>query len=186
MKFNIKNAVTGDVQFIAEIDCYIDAPMSMKLGLAVKWAIPNNANLSGADLSGANLSGANLSRANLSRANLSRAYLSGADLSGADLSGANLRGANLSRANLSGAYLSGANLRGASGVIRVGPTADGYEFFGVVRDGAVWIKAECRWFAAADAREHWNKTRANTALGIERLAFVDCIEAAFRARGEIE
>ena len=111
--------------------------------------------------------------------------LRGADLSWADLREANLRGADLRGADLRGADLREANLSGAKGIIRVGPSADGYEFFGVVRDGAVWIKAGCRWFTATDARDHWNKTRANTALGAERLAFVDCIESAFRARGDI-
>lgn len=103
-----------------------------------------------------------------------RADLSGANLSGANLSGADLYGANLSRANLSRA-----NLYGAKGIIRVGPASDGYEFFAVQRDGAVWIKAGCRWFAAADARAHWKETRADTPLGRERLRFVDFLEAHF-------
>ena len=80
---------------------------------ALREAISQCANLSGANLSGANLSGANLSGAYLSGADLSGANLSGANLSGADLSGADLSGANLSGANLSGAYLSGADLSGA-------------------------------------------------------------------------
>jgi len=138
MQYEIYNRWTGDVQLTAEIDATDDAPRSLKIGLAVKWAMKNRANLSyanlsradlrGADLSDANLRGANLSYANLSRANLRGANLSyanlsradlrgadlrGADLSGADLSGADLRDANLSRANLSGADLSRANLRGA-------------------------------------------------------------------------
>jgi hypothetical protein len=93
LKFNVLNRYSGEVQFTAEIDCADDAKASVKLGLAVKWAIESRADLSGADLSGADLSGA--------------------DLSGADLSGADLSGANLSRANLSGANLSGADLSGA-------------------------------------------------------------------------
>ena len=78
IKFNITNSFTGALQFTAEIDCAEDALTSVKIGLAVKWAIKSGANLSRADLSGANLSGANLSGANLS----------GADLIGADLGGA--------------------------------------------------------------------------------------------------
>jgi uncharacterized protein YjbI with pentapeptide repeats len=109
IKFNVTNRFSGSIQFTAQIDCADDAPLSFKLGLAVRWAIKSGANLSGAYLSGAYLSGANLSGANLSGA-----YLSGANLSGANLSGANLSGAYLSRANLSGAYLSGANLSGAN------------------------------------------------------------------------
>jgi hypothetical protein len=128
MKFDVLDRFTGDVKFTAEIDCDDSALPSLKLGLAIKWAVKEKKDLSGAYLSGANLSranlsgaylsGANLSGANLSRANLSGAYLSGANLSGAylsraNLSGAYLSGAYLSRANLSGAYLSGANLSGA-------------------------------------------------------------------------
>jgi uncharacterized protein YjbI with pentapeptide repeats len=114
MKFEIRNRLTGSVQFTAEIECAADAPTSIKIGLAVKWALKSRANLSGANLSGADLSGANLSGANLSGANLSRADLFGADLFGANLFGANLSGANLSRADLFGANLSRANLSRAN------------------------------------------------------------------------
>jgi hypothetical protein len=128
VKFSVNNRFSGAVQFTAEIECADAASTSIKLGLAVQWAIKSRADLrgaylsgadlsgaylSGADLSGADLSGANLSRANLSGANLSRANLSGANLSGADLRGAYLSGAYLSGADLRGAYLRGANLSGA-------------------------------------------------------------------------
>ena len=118
-KYEVRNRFTNAVQFTAEITTTPDMLPSVKLGLAVKWGLANDANLRGADLSGADLSGADLSRANLSRANLNGAYLNdtsliGACLSGADLSGANLRGANLSGADLRGANLSGADLRGAN------------------------------------------------------------------------
>jgi hypothetical protein len=83
MKFEIKNRWTQAIQFTAEIECDDSATLSFKIGLAVKWAFKNSANLSGADLSGADLSGANLRSADLSGANLSGADLSGADLSGA-------------------------------------------------------------------------------------------------------
>ena len=92
----------------------------------------------------------------------------------ADLSGADLRGANLSGANLRGASLSD-----AKGIIRVGPASDGYEFFGVVRDGVAWIRAGCRWLTVENARKHWTETRADTPLGRERILFVDFIEAHF-------
>ena len=55
IKFDIKHWITGEVKFTAEIDCAEDARPSLKLGLAVKWAIESRANLSGAYLSGANL-----------------------------------------------------------------------------------------------------------------------------------
>ena len=90
IKFDVLNRFTGAVQFTAEIECAADAAPSIKLGLAVQWAIKSRANLSGADLSGADLSGADLSGADLSGANLSRADLSGAYLSRADLSRADL------------------------------------------------------------------------------------------------
>ena len=108
MKFEIRNRFTGAVQVIAEIECDEDENFSLKMGLAVRWAVKNGANLSGANLSDAYLSDAYLSGANLSGANLSDANLRGADLSGANLSGANLSGANLSDAYLSDANLSGA------------------------------------------------------------------------------
>ena len=70
MKFDIKNRFDGSVIFSADIDCDIDTPNSVKLGMAVKLAIKLRANLSGAHLSDANLYGANLSDANLYGANL--------------------------------------------------------------------------------------------------------------------
>ena len=75
MKFDILNRFSGAVQFSAELTCDADTLPSIKLGLAVKLAVKEKANLSGANLSDANLSDANLSGANLSRANLSRANL---------------------------------------------------------------------------------------------------------------
>ena len=79
MNFEIKNRFTGEVQFIASIQAKKDDAISVKVGLAVRWAIENKADLSGADLSRADLSGADLSRANLSGADLSRANLSRAN-----------------------------------------------------------------------------------------------------------
>ncbi len=122
-QFPVLNRWTGEAKFTAEISATSDMLTSVKLGLAVKWAVKNKAdlsraylpraNLSGAYLSRADLSGAYLSRADLSGADLSGAYLKRADLSGAYLSGADLSGAYLQRADLSGAYLSGADLSGA-------------------------------------------------------------------------
>ena len=129
MNFYVRNRYTGDVQFTADIDCADDAQTSIKLGLAVRWAIKSRANLYGADLRGANLYGADLRGANLHGANLygadlrdaymrganlHGAYMRGANLYGADLRGANLYGANLYGADLRGADLRGANLHGAN------------------------------------------------------------------------
>ena len=108
IKFDVLSYFTGKVQFTAEIECREDTDYSVKLGLAVQWAIKSRANLGGANLRGANLRGADLRGANLSDANLRGANLSGANLSGANLSGAYLGDANLRGANLSGAYLSDA------------------------------------------------------------------------------
>jgi uncharacterized protein YjbI with pentapeptide repeats len=128
MKFEIKNRFTGAVQVTAEIECDEDESVSIKLGLAVKWAVNARANLAdanladadladadlaGANLAGANLAGADLADADLAGANLAGANLADADLADADLAGANLAGANLAGANLAGADLAGADLAGA-------------------------------------------------------------------------
>ena len=51
MQFEVSNRFSGRVQFTAQIECAEDAPLSIKLGLAVQWA-----RLSGTDLSGARIS----------------------------------------------------------------------------------------------------------------------------------
>ena len=86
--FEILNRFNNKVQVTAQIDCAPDAPVSLKLGLAVRWAVKEKADLRGADLRGAKLSGAKLIGAKLIGADLSEADLDGADLSGAKLSGA--------------------------------------------------------------------------------------------------
>jgi uncharacterized protein YjbI with pentapeptide repeats len=118
LKFDVFHRATGYLQFTAEINCSVDESYSVKLGLAVKWAIETGADLKGAILCGANLSEADLRGADLRGADLRAAILSGANLSEADLSWADLRGAilsgaNLSEADLSWADLSWADLRGA-------------------------------------------------------------------------
>ena len=118
IKFDVHNRYSGAVQFTAEIECAEDAPRSVKLGLAVRWAVRAGANLAGANLAGAyltraNLTGANLVGADLIGAYLTRANLTGANLTEAYLAGADLKGANLTGAYLTGAYLTGANLTGA-------------------------------------------------------------------------
>ena len=129
MKFEIKNRFTGAVQVTAEIECAEDESISIKLGLAVRWAIKTGAYLAdanladaylagaylaGANLADANLAGAYLAGANLARANLARANLADANLADANLARANLADANLADANLARAYLADANLAGAS------------------------------------------------------------------------
>jgi len=123
IKQEIRNRWTNAVQFTADITCAPDATIGVRIGLAVKWARQNDANLRGADLRYADLSsadlryadlrGADLRYANLYDANLRGANLSDADLSGADLRYADLSSADLRYADLRGADLSSANLRGA-------------------------------------------------------------------------
>jgi len=114
MKFDILNRFSGAIQVSVEIECFADAPPSIKLGLAVRAAIKEMADLRSADLRSADLRSADLSSANLSSANLRSANLRSADLSSADLSSANLRSANLRLADLRSANLSSANLSSAN------------------------------------------------------------------------
>ena len=203
MKFDIINRWSGSVQFTAEIECGEDAPISMKIGLAVKWAIKTRANLSdanlsdaklsgaylsGENLSGANLSRANLSRANLSSANLSRAYLSSANLSRAYLSDANLSDAylsdaNLSDANLSGAYLSGANLSGAylSGANLSDANLSGANLSGANLSGAYLSGAYLSGANLSGA----NLSGANLSDANLRIIRADIFEILLTAPGEV-
>jgi len=194
MKFEVRNRYSGEVQFTAEIDCSEDAARSVKLGLAVIWAIENGVNLSGANLSGANLSwanlsGANLSWANLYEANLYEANLSGANLSWANLTRANLSGANLTRANLTRADLyradlyrakgpTGADLKGRDACISMGPMGSRNDVLVAWRyaDGTV-VNAGCfrgsiDEFAAAVRNTHGDSYHAQIygyAIGLLRV-----------------
>ena len=173
MKFDVLSRLTGKVQFTAEIDCAPDAAVSIKLGLAVRWAFRTNANLSGANLRGADLGGANLSGANLGGANLRGADLGDAYLSGANLGGANLRGAYLRDANLGGAWI----IQGAT-------RADGYSFLLTNLPGeGVRVKAGCRNFSIEEAERHWKKTRGYTPLGRETALIIAGMVEQAKARG---
>jgi len=112
INFNIESRWMSAIIFTAEIDCCEDEKTSVKLGLAVKWAIKSDADLSDADLSDADLSDADLRDANLRGADLRDADLRGANLRDADLSDADLRGANLRDADLRGANLFGHKVTG--------------------------------------------------------------------------
>lgn len=90
IRFDVLNRFTGETQFSTEIDCGEDADRSIKLGLAVQWALENGADLRGASLRNADLRGADLSGADLRGADLRNADLRGVDLSGVDLRGADL------------------------------------------------------------------------------------------------
>ena len=170
MKFEIKNRFTGDIQFVAEIDCADDAPMSIKLGMAVRVAVKSRADLSGADLRGAYLSGADLSRANLSGA-----YLSGADFSRANFSRANLRGADLSGEKVK---------RLLASVYRV---SDGYTFFlWQMEEGPPKIVAGCRFLTVADYAAHVAKEYPDTPKARETLRILDYFDDVVSAEVKAE
>jgi hypothetical protein len=48
IKFDVTNRFSGQVQFTAEIDCDESTSRSIKLGLAVRWAVKAGADLVGA------------------------------------------------------------------------------------------------------------------------------------------
>ncbi len=114
MKFDILNRISGEVQFTAEIDCDDSALPSVKLGLAVRVAVKEKADLRSANLRSADLRSADLRSADLRSANLYGANLYGADLRSANLYGADLRSANLRSADLRSADLRSADLRSAN------------------------------------------------------------------------
>jgi hypothetical protein len=109
----IRNRWTGQTQFMAEIECDEDASWQLKIGLAVRWALRTNTDLTGANLTCADLTGANLTCAKLTGAELTCAKLRDAKLMGANLTCADLTGAKLRDAKLMGAKLTCAKLRSA-------------------------------------------------------------------------
>ena len=113
MKFDILNRWDGSVIVTADIDTDSE-DKSIQLGLAVRWAVKNKANLSDANLSDADLSDADLWNADMRNANLSDATLWNADLRNANLSDADLRNADLSDADLMNADMRNANLWNAN------------------------------------------------------------------------
>ena len=113
-------------------------------------------------------------------ADLARAYLRGADLAGAYLTGANFRGAYLRGANLTGA-----DLTGADGVLAIGPI-DTWIMYAVRFPDGPRIKAGCRWFTVAEAREWWGKggeAKDTETHGPRMLAGVDALLALAAAHG---
>ena len=94
---------------------------------------------------------------------------------GADLRGANLRGADLT----------GADLTGADGVLAIGPI-DTWIMYAVRFPDGPRIKAGCRWFTVAEAREWWGNGGAvqdTVTHGPRMLAGVDALMALARAHG---
>ena len=150
MKFEIRNRWTNEVQVTAEIECDESTSVSVKLGLAVKWAVKAPANLTGANLTGA------------------------------DLTGAYLTGANLTGANLTGAYLTGANLAGVKIkrlVTIVQRMHEPYQFTAWDTDQGVRIVAGCRNFSPEEYRAHVAATYPDAPKAEETLAIIAFIEA---------
>jgi hypothetical protein len=205
IQFPIRNRYTGNVQFTAAIAADESAPRAVKVGLAVRWAVQNKANLARADLAGAELTGADLAGAELTGADLDGANLAGADLTGADLDGADLTRANLDGANLAGADLTRANLAGASltkadldganltGAIVCGDEVsrvvaiasrinDPYQFTAFeLKAGGVKVLAGCRWLSIEAYRAHVADEYPDTEKGRETLDILAFIEARVNA-----
>lgn len=49
IKFDVRKRRSAEIAFTAEIDCAEDAPVSIKVGLAVRWAVKAGANLARAE-----------------------------------------------------------------------------------------------------------------------------------------
>lgn len=94
-------------------------------------------------------------------------------------------GAHLAGADLMGANLTGADLTGADGVLAIGPI-DTWIMYAVRFPDGPRIKAGCRWFTVAEAREWWGRGGAaqdTVTHGPRMLAGVDALTALARAHG---
>ena len=151
------------------------------------------ASLDGARLDGARLGGANLAHANLVGASLVGASLVGTCLNRANLDGANFVGANLDGASLNGASLAGAEFVGAKinndktavRILRRATRSCGYEFFLWHCQEGFFIKAGCRFFDMAEARQHWTATRVGTLLADETQDILDMFEKAIERQVQL-
>jgi hypothetical protein len=164
-KFKVRNRWSGAVQFTAEIECSPNELPRIKLGLAVRWAYRNGADLSGADLRGADLRDA--------------------VLRGADLRDAVLRGAVLSDADLSGAVLRDAVLSGkkvARILASVNRVCGGYTFnLFEMQEGAPLIAAGCRLMTLPDYRAHVAAEYPDSAKARETLRILDYFDVTVAA-----
>jgi uncharacterized protein YjbI with pentapeptide repeats len=99
------------------------------------------------------------------------------DLDGADLGGADLGGANLGGADLGGQWI----IQGAA-------RSDGYFFFlqQLKDDKEPMVKAGCRYFTLAQAREHWEITHEGETLLDETKLIVSSMVALAKVRGYIK
>ena len=99
-----------------------------------------------------------------------------ASLVGARLDGARLDGARLDSARLDGAKIN--NDKTVIGILSRATRSDGFEFFLWHCQEGFFIKAGCRFFDMAQARQHWTATRAGTPLGDETQDILDMFEKA--------
>ena len=84
-----------------------------------------------------------------------------------------------------GADLTGAYLTGADGALAIGPI-DTWIMYAVRFPDGPRIKAGCRWFTVAEAREWWGKGGAaqdTVTHGPRMLAGVDALMALAKAHG---
>ena len=175
----VTNRWSGEVQFTAKIAADPSQPLGVRLGLAVKWAFENKANLGGANLGGADLRGANLGGANLRGADLG-----GADLRGANLGGANLRGADLGGADLRGADLGGRKIKRLIASIN---RLDGYTFFAFeMEEGDVMISAGCQFRSVPSYRQHIVDDYPGTDKALETGRILDFIEGRMADLGIVQ
>ena len=192
--FEIRNRWTNAVQVTAQIDCPPDAPESLKLGLAVQWAVKERASLRGAslnwaDLRGVDLSGADLPEAQLCWADLSGAKLCGANLNWTDLRGVHLRGVDLREADLSGVHLSDADLTGAKNIDSM-VMPDGLTFAEYKRDVVPALLTaggktldEIREAGAWDCHE-WSNCPMHVAFGVNNTSEIVGPFAIYRQRAD--
>ena len=190
LSFDVFNRWSGALQFTAQIDCTSGEWPSIKLGLAVKWAVKNGASLVGARLDGASLNGASLVGASLDGASLVGASLVGARLDGARLVGASLNGASLVGARLDGASLVGASLDGArldhtlatkDSLFPLGWLNGWYAYTFFSKEHGHRVRVGCRDVSIEEGRRYW----AGKPDRREVLAGLDFAEAIGRLRGWI-
>lgn len=105
IEFPIYNAISGDLQCTALIDCDEHLPDNIKRGLAVEWAASNKKSLCGANLRMTRISSADLSSLDLAGADLSGSEISHTDLSQSILASAVLTGCTLSDVNFASAHM---------------------------------------------------------------------------------
>lgn len=144
----------------------------------------SNGNFRGIDLEDSWLKRARFAKCDFTDANLATSNLTDADFSGAILRGANLYGTHLQRTNLTGADLTGANveesniehanLTDCKGIFDAGQDPRGYRFIGSQGVDGIWmVKAGCRWFTIAAAKQHWGPNGRNNDDALERVALIE-------------